>query len=122
MSVNVVVITGRLGKNPEIRSTPSGKSVASFSLAVDEGFGDKKKTNWFFVEAWDKTAEALGRLVTAGKRVTVVGSLQEDTWQDKNSGEKKSRIKILANRVDIIDFAEKNQGDGQGEDDDSIPF
>jgi single-strand DNA-binding protein len=124
MSTNVVVLTGRLGKDPEVRSTTSGKSVTSFSLAVDDGWGEKKKTNWFLVEAWDKTAESVGRMVTAGKRVTVVGSLQEDTWQDQKTGEKRSRIKVLANRVDIIDFAEKNQGDGHGQVDDSddTPF
>ncbi len=123
MSTNVVVLTGRLGKDPEIRSTSSGKSVASFSIAVDDGWGDKKKTYWFNIEAWDKTAEAISRMVSSGKRVTVVGSLQEDTWKDSNTGDKRSRIKVLASRVDIIDFAEKNQGDGHGEvSDDDIPF
>jgi single-strand DNA-binding protein len=123
MSVNCVTLLGRLGKDPELRSTTSGKSVVSFSLAVDDGWGDKRKTNWFTIEAWDKTAEAVARLATAGKRIAVVGSLQEDTWTDQKSGEKRSRTKILASRVDIIDFAEKNQGDGQGQvDDDDIPF
>ena len=123
MSTNVVVLTGRLGKDPEIRATNSGKSVASFSIAVDDGWGDKKKTYWFSVEAWDKTAEAVGRMVSSGKRVTVVGSLQEDTWNDSKTGDKRSRIKVLANRVDIIDFADKSQADGHSEvSDDDIPF
>ena len=123
MSTNVIVLTGRLGKDPEVRSTQAGKTVASFSVAVDDGWGDKKKTDWWDVEVWGKTAEAVGRLVTSGKRVTVTGSLKKDEWQDKTSGEKRSRTKILANQVDIIDFADKNQGDGHGEvDDDSIPF
>lgn len=120
MSTNVVVLTGRLGKNPEVRATNNGKSVASFSIAVDDGWGEKKKTDWWDIEAWDKTAEAVGRLVTAGKRVTVTGSLKKDEWQDKNSGEKKSKTKIRAMSVDIIDFAEKNQADGASDDD--IPF
>lgn len=121
MSTNVVVLTGRLGKDPEVRATNSGKSVVSFSIAVDDGWGEKKKTDWWDVEAWDKTAEAVGRLGKAGKRVTVTGSLKKDEWQDKSSGEKKSRTKIRAMSVDIVDFAEKNQGDGQGDDSD-IPF
>lgn len=123
MSVNCVVLSGRLGKDPELRSTPGGKSVVCFSLAVDDGWGDKKKTSWFYVEAWDKTAEAIARMVSAGKRVAVVGSLQEDTWADSKTGEKRSRLKVIARNVDIIDFNEKNQGDGHGEiSDDDIPF
>ena len=123
MSINNVVISGRLGKDPEVRSTTSGKSVVSFSLAVDEGWGEKRKTYWFTVEAWDKTAEAVGRMASAGKRVAVVGSLQEDTWTDQKSGEKKSRTKILANRVEIIDYADKQVDNSSNADDDQdIPF
>ena len=88
---------------------------------MDDGWGEKKKTYWFLVEAWDKTAEAVGRLVTAGKRVVVVGSIHEDTWNDSKTGDKKSRIKIRANSVEIIDFPEKSQADGYNESDD-IPF
>ena len=123
MSTNVVVITGRLGKDPEVKSTNTGKAVAKFSIAVDDGWGDKKKTDWWDVEVWGKTAEAVGRLVTSGKRVTVTGALKLDTWQDKASGDKRSKAKILALSVDIIDFSDKNQGDGHGEvSDDDIPF
>lgn len=119
-STNVVVLTGRLGKDPEVRSTGSGKSVVVFSIAVDDGFGDKKKTDWWDVEAWNKTAEAIGRLVVAGNRVTVTGSLKKDEWQDQ-SGNKRSKAKILATRVDIIDFA---QGSNQAVEisDEDIPF
>jgi len=123
VSTNVVVITGRLGKDPEVKSTNTGKAVAKFSIAVDDGWGDKKKTDWWDVEVWGKTAEAVGRLVTSGKRVTVTGALKLDTWQDKASGDKRSKAKILALSVDIIDFSDKNQGDGHGEvSDDDIPF
>jgi single-strand DNA-binding protein len=103
-------VTGRLGRDPEVRVTASGKSVASFSIALDDGFGEKKTTLWLPVEVWDKTAEAIGRLVTAGKRVTVVGRIKEDTWNDAKTGEKRSKLKILANQIDIIDFAEKDEG------------
>jgi single-strand DNA-binding protein len=105
VSLNVVVISGRLGKDPEVRSTSGGKSVCTFSIAVDRGYGDKKKTVWVSVEAWDKTAEAVARLVTKGKRVEVTGELDEDSWTDQ-SGQKKSRFKVIARKVDIIDFPE----------------
>ena len=120
---NVVVLTGRLGKDPELKSTNTGKALAKFSIAVDDGWGEKKKTDWWDVEVWGKTAEAVGRLVTAGKRVTVTGALKQETWQDKQTGDKRSKTKILALSVDIIDYAATNQADGHGEvDDDDIPF
>jgi single-strand DNA-binding protein len=118
MSLNIVVLSGRLGKDPEIKQTSGGKSVASFSIAVDTGFGQSKKTSWFNVEVWDKTAEAVAKYVTSGKRVSVVGSLVEDTWQDSSTGQKRSKIKVNASRVDIIDFADKDEPVSN----DDIPF
>lgn len=119
MSLNVMVLSGRLGKDPELRSTNSGKSVCVFTLAVDRGYGDKKKTIWVNVEAWNKTAEAIARMVTKGKRVEVTGELDEDQWTDQ-SGQKKSRFKVVANKVDIIDFAEQDSPAEVSDDD--IPF
>lgn len=121
MSTNIVVVSGRIGKDPEIKSTNSGKSVTSFSLAVDEGFGDKKKTLWLQVEAWDKTAEAINRLSGKGKRILIEGRIGVDTWEQ--NGETKTRTKIIANRVEFIDFLERSQADGYQEQDDSdTPF
>lgn len=116
MSFNLVVLTGRLGKDPELKTTNSGKSVTSFGVALDEGYGEKKKTIWVNVEAWDKTAEAINRLSGKGKRVTVRGRLSEDVWEQ--NGEKKSRFKVVAQDVDILDFKENGEegyGDRQGE-------
>lgn len=126
MSTNVCVLTGRLGKDPEVKSLPNGNTVASFSIALDRGYGDKKKTVWADVEAWGKTAEAVGRLVVKGNRVTVVAEYDVDTWQD-NGGNKKFRSKFIANRVDIIDFPETvgagaSSGAGSSVSDDDIPF
>lgn len=107
-----------------MRSTSSGKTVAAFSLAVDDGFGDKKKTIWVSCEAWEKTAEAVNRFLTKGKRATVVGRLTEDTWEA--NGEKKTKWKVVAERVEIIDFPDQNQqpayASQDASDDDSIPF
>jgi len=123
MSVNSIVVSGRLGKDPELRSTSGGKSVAGFTLAVDEGYGEHKKTIWLYCEVWGKTAEAVARLVTKGKRVVVTGRLSEDKWTDKQSGQERSKPKVIANEVEIVDFADKDQADGHGEvSDDDIPF
>jgi single-strand DNA-binding protein len=122
MSLNVVVLSGRLGKDPELKNTQSGKSVGTFSIAVDRGYGDKKKTIWMNIEVWGKTAEAVARLVTKGKRVEVTGELDEDSWVDQ-SGQKKSRFKIVANKVDIIDFPENgNSTQSNDVDESDIPF
>lgn len=120
--MNVVVITGRIGKDPDLKVTPSGKSVCSFSIAVDEGYGDKKVSNWYQIEVWDKTAEIVNRLSGKGKRITVQGRLATDAWEQ--NGERKTRIKIIAEKVDIIDFREvREQADGYSEtDSDDIPF
>jgi single-strand DNA-binding protein len=109
MSLNVVVLTGRLGKDPEVHATSSGKAVAGFTLAVDDGFGDNKKTLWLYCEIWGKRAEALGRLVNKGKRVTVTGRLSEESWTDKQSGQSRSKPKIVVDNIDIIDFIEKEE-------------
>lgn len=117
MSLNVVVVSGRLGNDPNLRSTQGGTSVCGFNLAVDRGYGDKKKTLWLSVEAWGKTAEAVSRLVSKGKRVQVSGELDIDEWE--SNGEKKSRTKIVANKIDIIDFADK---EGESSDSEDVPF
>lgn len=114
MSTNVCTLGGRIGKMPEIRYTPAGKSVGVFSIAVDRGYGEKKRTVWANVEVWDKTAEAVARMARPGGRVIVTGEFDEDSWTDKE-GNKKSRPKFIAKNVDIIDFVEK-QDDGPSED------
>lgn len=122
MSINSVVISGRLGKDPETRVTPTGKSVAAFSLAVDDGWGKDKSVTWVQVETWDKTAEAVGRLLSKGKRAIVAGRLKEYTWE--SNGEKKSRFKVLADRVEVIDYPDEKVAAGKADDidDSDIPF
>src|SRR5215831_5894777 len=105
MSLNQVIVSGRLGKDPEIRQAGS-KSVAGFTLAVDDFREGKKATTWVYVEAWEKLADTVGKFLTKGNRTAIVGRLREDTWEG-NNGEKKSRMKVIADRVEIIDYPEK---------------
>lgn len=116
MSTNLVVFSGRLGKDPEIRQTAGNKTVAGFSLAVTDGWGHNQTTMWVNVETWEKTAEAVGRLLVKGSRAIVTGRLKEDTWE--SNGEKKSRFKVVAEKVEVIDFPETEKVT----DDDQIPF
>lgn len=116
MSINLVVLSGRLGRDPESRSTSTNKTVCSFSIAQDDGYGDNKTTQWWYIEAWDRTAEAVIRLVKKGSRVVVTGRLKTDSWEGKN-GEKKTSTKIVATQVEIIDFADKKE-----EELEAVPF
>ena len=73
-----IVLIGRLGRDPELRFTPAGKQVTSFNVAVDDGFGDNKKTIWLRVSAWDKLAETCNNHLKKGSLVLVEGRLTAD--------------------------------------------
>lgn len=101
MSLNVVAIMGRLAADPQMRQTRSGKSVASFRVAVDRGRKDangQNQTDWLDVVAWDKTADFVSRYFPKGSMVAVTGRLQSRNYQDKN-GNNRTAIEIVANQV-----------------------
>jgi single-strand DNA-binding protein len=118
-SVNKVILVGRLGKDPEIRSTPSGTSVAKFSLATDDKFTDRsgekqERTEWHNVVAWGKLAEICGQYLKKGKLVYIEGSIRTDSWDDKETGVKKYRTEIIANTMQMLDRREDGAGQGGG--------
>ena len=106
--INKVILVGRLGKDPEIRSTPGGTSVAKFSLATDDRSTDKngekqERTEWHNIVAWSKLAEICGQYLRKGKLVYIEGSIRTDSWDDKESGQKKYRTEIIANTMKMLD-------------------
>lgn len=101
--MNLVGIIGRLTRDPEARFTPSGAQVTKFSIAVDTGFGDKKATSFFEVTAWQKTAEFVDKFFKKGAKIAITGRLNQETWTDSKSGEKRSKVVIVAERVDFAD-------------------
>jgi len=114
-SVNKVILVGRLGKDPEIRSTPSGTSVAKFSLATDDRYTDKagekqERTEWHNIVAWGKLAEICGQYLRKGKLIYIEGSIRTDTWDDKETGQKRYRTEIIANQMQMLD----RKGDENG--------
>lgn len=114
-SVNRVILVGRLGKDPEIRSIPSGTSVAKFSLATDERFTDKngekqERTEWHNVVAWGKLAEICGQYLRKGKLVFIEGSIRTESWDDKETGVKKYRTEIIAKDMQMLE----KKGDDEG--------
>lgn len=101
-SINQVTLMGRLTRDPEQRTTPSGKTVVRFSLAVDRQ-GSEDATDFFDVTAWEKLGELVVQYVTKGRRVLVQGRLRQDSWDDKESGKKRSRVEVVATDVTFLD-------------------
>lgn len=108
-SVNQVILLGRLTRDPEARTTPSGKSVVSFGLAVDRGTQDGG-ADFFDITAWEKLGDLVSQYLSKGRRVLVQGRLRQDSWDDKETGKKRSRINITATDVTFLDGAGSQDG------------
>jgi len=143
-SVNKVILVGRLGKDPEIRSTPSGTTVAKFSLATDDRYTDKngekqERTEWHNITMFGKLAEICGQYLRKGKLVYVEGSIRTDSWDDKETGQKRYRTEIIGNQMQMLDRKGDENGAPSGggyagarkggtaaatqvEEDDEVPF
>lgn len=105
--MNVVCLIGRLGKDPELRVTQGGTSVAKFSLAVDRR-DEAKNTDWFDVTCFGKVAESTGQYMKKGCMVGVTGRLQQDRWPDKQTGQNRSKVAVIATQVDFLSRAGEN--------------
>ncbi len=106
MSVNKVIIIGRLGQNPEVRYTPAGTAVAHLNLATNENWVDKtgqkqERTEWHRVVAWAKQAELCAQYLTKGRQVYIEGRLQTRQWQDKE-GQTKYTTEIHAQTIQFL--------------------
>ena len=106
MSVNKVILLGRLGQNPELKHIPSGQGVCTFPIATSEAWTDKsgqkqEKTEWHRIVVWGKLAELCNQYLSKGRQVFVEGKLQTRSWDDKNGGKRYS-TEILANTVQFL--------------------
>jgi single-strand DNA-binding protein len=116
-SVNKVILVGHLGKDPEIKYTPSGTPVAKFTLATNERFKDKDgnwqdRTEWHSLVAWQRTAEIIGEYCKKGSQIYIEGRLKTDSWDDKETGQKKYRTDIVVN--DLVLLGGRGGGSGEG--------
>jgi single-strand DNA-binding protein len=107
-SVNKVIIIGNLGKDPEVKYTPSGTAVANFTVALSERFKDKggewqDRTEWVNVVAWQRTAEIAGEYLKKGSKVYIEGRLQTRSWDDKTTGQKKYMTEVVVNDLVLLD-------------------
>ena len=98
--MNNISIIGRTTKDIELRYTTTGIAVATFSIAVNDGFGDKKKVYFFDVQAWKKIAENISKFVSKGDKIGVFGSLQQQRWE--KDGKKYSKVIINAFGVEFF--------------------
>ncbi len=101
-SINQVILMGRLTRDPEQRTTTTGKTIASFGIAVDRG-GQEDAADFFNVTAWEKLGDLVIQYLAKGRRVLVQGRLRQDTWDDKETGKKQSRIEVVATDVTFLD-------------------
>jgi len=119
----LTIITGNVGKDPEIRYTADGKPVASFSVACGEKWKDgagnmKEHTEWFNVVAWGKLADICKQYVTKGRQINIVGRLRTEEYEDKD-GVKRRTTKLNAEKVVLLGKAQEHESREPG--DDSYP-
>ena len=120
-TVNWVELIGRLGADPEVRQVGNGVTVCRFNLAtnrpagIDEQGKRLSETEWTTVEAWERLAEVCGNYLQKGRRVMVMGSLRTDNWQDKESGQPRSRTYVRAEEVIFLDGGNGRQDNEQEE-------
>jgi single-strand DNA-binding protein len=112
MSVNKVILVGRLGRDPETRYTSGGQAVANFSVATDESYKDKngerqKRTEWHKIVVWGKQAEIAQQYLKKGSLIFIEGRIQSREWQDKE-GQKRTSFEIVATNFRMLG----GRGDG----------
>jgi single-strand DNA-binding protein len=119
-NLNSVHLMGNLTRDPEVRYTPKGTAVCDISLAINrtlppeqEGGERREETTYVDVTLWGKTAENAGKYLAKGRSVFVDGRLALETWDDKQTGQKRSRLKVVAESLQFL--GSKPTGQGQAE-------
>ena len=119
-SFNKVILVGNLTRDPQIRYTPKGTAVAEIGLAVsrtwfDQGTNQKKEETTFVdITLWGRQAEIAGEYLAKGRPVLIEGRLNLDTWDDKESGQKRSKLKVVCEQMQLLGSREGSGGGGGG--------
>jgi len=113
--INKAILLGNLGRDPEIRSTTSGRQVANFSLATNRRWTDRdgnrqEQTEWHNIVCFGRQAEIAGQYLTRGKQIFVEGRIQTNSWEDRQTGETKYRTEIICDYFQMLG----QRGDGGG--------
>ena len=112
-NLNKVMLIGNLTRDPELRVTPKGTAICTFSIAVNRKFkddsgGEREEVTYVDIEAWGKSGENISKYCTKGRPLFVEGRLRLDQWEDKNTKEKRSRMKVVLENFQFL-------GGGRGE-------
>jgi single-strand DNA-binding protein len=115
-SFNKVILAGNLTRDPELRYTPKGTAVCRFTLAVSRTWtgedGQKKEEVSFIdIDAWGRQGEVVAQYMKKGRPFLVEGRLKQDTWEDKNTKQKQSKLKVV---LESFSFIDSNRGDAAG--------
>jgi len=119
-SFNKVILLGNLTRDPEVRYTPKGTAVTELGMAVNRVYtaenGEKREETTFVdVTLWGRTAEIAGEYLKKGRPVFIEGRLQLDTWDDKTSGQKRSKLKVVGEGLQLIGSRPGGGGGGDEE-------
>ena len=123
-SFNKVILLGNLTRDPEIRYTPKGTAVTELGMAVNRVYtaenGEKREETTFVdVTLWGRTAEIAGEYLKKGRPVFIEGRLQLDTWDDKTSGQKRSKLKVVGEGLQLIGSRPAGSAGGGGDEEGS---
>src|SRR5439155_16826003 len=119
-SFNKVILLGNLTRDPQVRYTPSGTAVAEIGLAVNRYWFDKQtnsrreETTFVEVTLWARDAEVAGEYLAKGRPVLIEGRLQLDTWDDKQTGQKRTKLRVVGERMQMIGGRGEGGGGGAG--------
>jgi single-strand DNA-binding protein len=114
--MNKAIFIGRVGGDAELRYTPQGKAVASFSMALDngkDGNGNKREPTWIKATMWESRAEKFAQYITKGKLVYVSGPVGAEAWTDKNSGDAKAKITVTVHEFEFCGGGKDEDGEQQ---------
>ncbi len=117
-SLNKVMLIGNLTRDPEVKYTPKGTAVAEIAIAINRNFtgadGQKKEeVTYIDVTLWERLAEIAGEYLKKGRPVFIEGRLQLDTWDDKATGQKRSRLRVRAEQMQLLGSRESGGGGSQ---------
>ncbi len=126
MDINRVIVIGNMVRDCDLRYLQNGTAVANFTLAVNDGYGDKKTVDFLKVTAWGKTAENVANYCSKGSRVAVDGRIKQQNYEDKN-GNRREKVYINAQQIMFLNTRQQQAGEDYSMDsdnyrDEDIPF
>lgn len=126
-SFNKVILLGNLTRDPELRVTPKGTAICQFSIAVNRQFKDesgnaREEVSFIDVEAWGRQGETIAKYCTKGRPLFVEGRLRLDQWEDKTSGQKRSRLKVVLEGFQFVGGRDEASAGNSDNTDEDVPF